>query len=81
MFDELENFGKELPPKKDTGGKAVVGQVNGSAMDRLLKEASEYEEKTQKDIASSNKSNEKGDFNEGLLEAAPKKSEVKATPA
>lgn len=42
-------------------------------MDRLLKEASEYEEKTQKDVASSNKSNEKGDFNEGLLEGKTKK--------
>lgn len=66
-----------MPPKKDTGGKAVVGTVNGSAMDRLLKEASEFEEKTQKDVASSNKSNEKGDFNEGLLDG-PKKEAVKA---
>ena len=69
-----------MPPKKDTGGKAIVGTINGSAMNRLLKEASEFEEKTQKDVASSNKSNEKGDFNEGLLDG-PRKKEEKVVSA
>ena len=49
-------------------------------MNRLLKEASEFEEKTQKDVASSNKSNEKGDFNEGLLDG-PRKKEEKVVSA
>jgi hypothetical protein len=72
LFDELENFGKVLPPKKDTGGKANVGPVNSSAMDKLLKEASEYEEKTQKEI-SSNRSGDLEDFNEGVLDGPKKK--------
>ena len=54
----------------DTGGKANVGQVNSSAMDKLLKEASEYDKKSQKDISSTQ--DDKGDFNEGLLDE-PKK--------
>jgi hypothetical protein len=66
LFDELENFGKEKP-KMDTGGKANVGPVNSSAMDKLLKEASEYDKKSVKEL-SSNKSGDKGDFNEDLLD-------------
>ena len=47
-----------------------MGQVNSSAMDKLLKEASEYDKKSQKDISSTQ--DDKGDFNEGLLDE-PKK--------
>jgi hypothetical protein len=50
---------------------ANVGPVNSSAMDKLLKEASEYDKKSQKEI-SSNKSGDKGDFNENLLDGPMK---------
>jgi hypothetical protein len=82
LFDELENFGKEQTPKQDTGGKANVGQVNNKAMDKLLKEASEYDKKSAKDM--SHKSGDQSDFNEKMLDdkskvmpSKPKVAEVK----
>jgi len=49
LFDELENFGKPTP-KKPTIKPAVVAKA--SAMDKLLKEASEYDRESSRKVAS-----------------------------
>ena len=52
LFDELENFGKPTPKKPDP--TPVVAKQ--SAMDRLLKEASEFDRESTRKVASSRKS-------------------------
>ena len=76
LFDELENFGK--PPKKQEQTPVVAKQSN--AMDRLLKEASEFDRESTRKAASrkSNKSKDAGDFNEAILEK-PKEDEKEAS--
>ena len=59
LFDELENFGKEQG-KKEGGQKKQNVQVSQSsqpsAMDRLLRDASEYDKESVKKGASSRQS-------------------------
>ena len=64
LFDELENFGKPTP-KKPTIKPAVVAKA--SAMDKLLKEASEYDRESSRKVASQ-RSRDAGDFNESFLD-------------
>lgn len=64
LFDELENFGKPTP-KKPTIRAPVVAKE--SAMDKLLKEASEYDRESSRKVAST-RSKDAGDYNEALLE-------------
>jgi len=46
-------------------------------MDRLLKEASEYDKKSQNEM-SSKKSGDTGDFNEGILDGPKKNAQIQA---
>jgi hypothetical protein len=49
-------------------------------MDKLLKEASEYDLKSQKEMSTSKRSGDMGDFNEGILDG-PKKNAQNKGPA
>ena len=75
LFDELENFGKEQG-KKEEGEKKQNVQVSQSnqqpsAMDKLLRDASEYDKESVKKASSRQSMGSKNkdtDFNEDLLE-------------
>ena len=80
LFDELENFGKADAPKEQQQTSVSKKTSQPIAMDKLLKEASEYDKQSVKE-ASSKRSKDIGDFNEGMLEEPKKMAANKVSKA